>query len=60
MLKKPYRTLGGIFESNNIKAKLDNLNNIIAEKDFWKDNNKVKKTVKKKNILRQLLIYFTL
>ena len=58
MLKKPYRTLGGIFESNNIKAKLDNLNNIIAEKDFWKDNNKVKKTVKKKKHFETIIDLF--
>ena len=51
----------GIFETNNIKSKLNNLNSLIAEPNFWKDNNKVKKTVKEKKHLETVIeLFYTL
>ena len=38
LLKNPFPTLGGIFDGNKIKEKIENLNNEVLKKDFWKDN----------------------
>ncbi|MBL6857228.1 MAG: peptide chain release factor 2 [Pelagibacteraceae bacterium] len=50
--------LGGIFETKDIKSKLDRLNTIIAEKDFWKNNNRVKKILKEKKHFEKIFELF--
>ena len=47
--------LGGIFEKNKIKEKLIELDQTLQKKNFWKDKDLVKKTVKKKNFCEQIL-----
>jgi peptide chain release factor 2 len=56
--KKPLAILGGIFDSNNILSKLDHLNSITAEKNFWKDKKKVKKIVKEKKLYEDIMLSF--
>ena len=50
--------LGGIFEKNNIASKLQNIENELLQENFWKDKNKVKKTVKEKKIYEGILNSF--
>ena len=49
------QVLGGIFESNKIYSKLDKLNLISSKKNFWEDNNKVKKVVKEKKLYENII-----
>ena len=46
---------GGIFENNNIKSKLEEIEKTLLGKNFWKDKTKVKKTVKEKKIYENIL-----
>ena len=46
---------GGIFENNNIKSKLEEIEKTLLFKNFWKDKTKVKKTVKEKKIYENIL-----
>ena len=46
---------GGIFDKNNIKDKLVNLNILTSSKDFYKDKKKVKKIVKEKKLYEDII-----
>ncbi|MDC6481982.1 peptide chain release factor 2 [Pelagibacteraceae bacterium] len=56
--EKALNNIRGYLETNNIRSKLNNLNTIIAKKDFWKDNNKVKKIVKEKKHFENIFKLF--
>ena len=55
ILKKPLITSGGIFDNNDVENKLKELNKTLAQENFWKDKNLVKKTVKQKKIFDDIL-----
>ena len=46
---------GGIFDKENVKIKLKELQKITSQDDFWKNKSLVKKTVKKKNFYENIL-----
>ena len=52
------KTSGGIFEKNKITSKLKDLDKALTAENFWKDKNKVKKTVKEKKIFETILKSF--
>ena len=54
-MKKPWTTLGGIFETNDISVKLQEIEKTLLDQNFWKDKAKVKKTVKEKKIYEDIL-----
>ena len=56
-LKNLLKILGGIFDKENIENKIIELENVSLKKDFWKDKNLVKKTVKQKIFEDILNIY---
>jgi peptide chain release factor 2 len=47
--------LGGIFEKQDVENKLKELEKTLLQKDFWKDQNLVKKTVKQKKNFEDIL-----
>ena len=47
--------LGGIFDKEHIENKVKELDLISSQENFWKDQNLVKKTVKKKNFFSNIL-----
>ena len=46
---------GGIFDKNNVKSKLEDLEKTLQKENFWKDKDLVKKTVKQKKIFEEIL-----
>ena len=46
--------LGGIFEKNRIKEKIQTFENSILEKNFWKNKLKAQKIVKEKNFFENI------
>ena len=54
-LKNLLKILGGIFDKENIENKIIELEIFSLKKDFWKDKNLVKKTVKQKKIFEDIL-----
>ena len=46
---------GGIFEKNNIIAKLKEIEKTLLRENFWKDKKKVKKTVTEKKIYEDIV-----
>ncbi len=56
--KKLWIISGGIFEKNNINLKLKELEKILLSENFWKDKQKVKKTVKEKKTYEDILNSF--
>ena len=50
---------GGIFEPSRLKEKIDELNNKMAEPDFWTDQENAEKAGREKTILEQQLGWFT-
>ena len=42
------KTLGGIFERNEVEIKLKEIEVILQKENFWKDKDLVKKTLKQK------------
>jgi len=54
-LKKPLKILGGIFEKENVKSRLIDIEKTLLNKNFWKDKTKVKKTVKEKKFFEDIL-----
>ena len=46
---------GGIFDKEDIQNKLKELEQLASKKNFWKDQNLVKKTTKKKKFFEDLL-----
>ena len=49
---------GGIFDENNIKEKIENLDKKILEKNFWKDKNSAQKVVKEKSFFEDIFKNF--
>ena len=54
-MKKPWTTSGGIFETNDISVKLQEIEKTLLDQNFWKDKVKVKKTVKEKKTYEDIL-----
>ena len=54
-MKKPLKILGGIFEKENVKSRLIDIEKTLLNKNFWKDKTKVKKTVKEKKFFEDIL-----
>ena len=52
------RISGGIFEKNKIESKLQELIKTSNTSDFWKDQKKVKKTIKEKNFFEKILLSY--
>ena len=55
LAKKTLNNIRGIFDKENIEEKLKELEKISNDKNFWKDQNLVKKTFKQKNFLKTFL-----
>ena len=55
ILKDHWIISGGIFDKENIEAKIKELEDISLKDNFWKDKNLVKKTVKQKKIFEDIL-----
>jgi peptide chain release factor 2 len=53
--KNPLKILGGIFDKEKIETKLKELEKISSNKDFWKDQSLVKKTVKQKKFFEDII-----
>ena len=58
MQKRLLIILGGTFDKNNVEAKLVDLEKTLQSENFWKDQAKVKKTVKQKKIYENILNIF--
>ena len=50
--------LGGIFEKNKIKEKIQTFDNKITKEDFWKDKLSAQKILKEKKFFRDILTNF--
>ena len=50
--------LGGIFEKNNVKDKIQTFNKKIAESNFWKDKLSAQKILKEKKFLENIFDNF--
>ena len=46
--------LGGIFDKNKIKEKIQTFDNKIIEKNFWKDKLSAQKILKEKNFFKNI------
>ena len=46
---------GGIFDKNNVKSKLEDLEKTSQKENFWKDKDLVKKTIRQKKIYLEIL-----
>ena len=55
MQKNPLKILGGIFDKEKIETILKELEKISSNKDFWKDQSLVKKTVKQKKFFEDII-----
>ena len=53
------RASGGIFDKNEIKSKLIQIEQKILSKDFWKDNDTAKRTIKQKKFYEKIYNSFT-
>ena len=51
----PWITLGGIFDKNQVEAKLKEIEKTLQDKNFWKDRGTVKKTVNQKKTFENIL-----
>ena len=49
------KILGGIFDKNQIKDKLEDLEKKLQEENFWKNKDIVKKTIKQKKVFEEIL-----
>ena len=49
------KILGGIFDKNNVKSKLEDLEKTSQKENFWKDKDLVKKTIRQKKIYLEIL-----
>ena len=58
MQKKPWIILEVIFDKENIEEKLKDLEKISNDKNFWKDQVLVKKTVKQKKFFEDIFISY--
>jgi peptide chain release factor 2 len=50
--------LGGIFEQNKIKDKIQSFDKKIVQEDFWRDKSKAQKIIKEKNFLENIFKSF--
>ena len=50
--------LGGIFDKEKVENKIEELEQITLQENFWKDKNLVKKTVKQKKIFENILVSY--
>ena len=50
--------LGGIFEKNKIKDKIQTFNKKITQENFWKDKFSAQKILKEKNFFEKILDNF--
>ena len=50
--------LGGIFEENKIKEKIQTFNNKIVQENFWKDKLSAQKILKEKKFLEKIFDNF--
>ena len=57
--EKSLKNIRGIFERENVSAKIQDLEKISLKENFWKDKNLVKKTVKQKKIFENILNFYT-
>ncbi len=57
-MKNPYQALGGIFDKHDIEVKLKELEKTLLKENFWKDKELVKKTVKQKKIIEDILVSY--
>ena len=57
-LKNLWIILGGIFDTNDVRKRILDLNQEILKKDFWKDGKKSKKITKEKNFLENILNFY--
>ena len=55
LTEKTLRILGGIFDKNDTKSKLKELEQTLQKENFWKDKELVKKTIRQKKILENIL-----
>ncbi len=49
------KILGGIFDKNQIRDKLEDLEKKLQEENFWKNKDIVKKTIKQKKVFEEIL-----
>ena len=54
-MKKSLIILGGTFDKENVKSKLEQLEKALLKENFWKDKDLVKKTVKQKKIFEDIV-----
>ena len=54
-MKKLWVISGGIFDQQKVEARLKDLEKTLAQENFWKDKNLVKKTVKQKKKFEDIL-----
>ena len=57
--ERSLKNIRGIFDKENIEAKIKELEKISLKENFWKDKNLVKKTVKQKKIFEDILNTYT-
>ncbi|MDC0952671.1 peptide chain release factor 2, partial [Pelagibacteraceae bacterium] len=53
--EKTLNNIRGYLDKHNVETKLKELNHTLLQKDFWKDKELVKKTVKQKKIFEDIL-----
>ena len=52
--------LGGIFDENKIKDKIQQFDEKITQPNFWKDNKSAQKILKEKNFFQKIIENFNL
>ena len=52
------KILGGIFDKEKVEIKIEELEKNYFKREFWKDKNLVKKTVKQKKIFEDILVSY--
>ena len=53
--EKTLENIRGIFDKNNVKSKLEDLEKTSQKENFWKDKDLVKKTIRQKKIYLEIL-----
>ena len=49
--EKTLENIRGIFDKNNVKSKLEDLEKTSQKENFWKDKDLVKKTIRQKKFI---------
>ena len=52
LAKKSLNNVGGIFDKNKVKSKLNELEKTLIQENFWKNKSLVKKTIKQKKFTK--------